>query len=159
MPVVLDTDHLSVLQWQEQPACTRLLARLDQLPPDDIATTIISFQEQIQGWLAYLSRARKPEQIVQAYSRLPVGIRPTRATQGQALSGGVTPTRFAPAMTETMVSRRKTLGAMHLGNARFRIPSHTLGDRKRDGPQASCRACRRWVRASGIPCGMAVVGQ
>src|SRR6184192_3936238 len=70
MPVVLDTDHLSVLQWQEQPACDRLLARLDRLPPDDMATTIVSFQEQIQGWLAYLNRARRPEQIVLAYARL-----------------------------------------------------------------------------------------
>ncbi len=70
MPVLLVTDHLSVLQWQEQPACDRLLERLDQLPPDDIATTIISFQEQIQGWHAYLSRARKAEQIVLAYARL-----------------------------------------------------------------------------------------
>jgi tRNA(fMet)-specific endonuclease VapC len=70
MAVLLDTDHLSVLQWQEQPACDRLLERLDRLGPDDIATSIISFQEQIQGWLAYLSRARKSEQIVLAYARL-----------------------------------------------------------------------------------------
>jgi tRNA(fMet)-specific endonuclease VapC len=70
MPVILDTDHLSVLQWQEQPACDRLLARLDQLAPDDIATTIVSFHEQVQGWLAYLQRARKPEQIVRAYAKL-----------------------------------------------------------------------------------------
>lgn len=62
--------HLSVLLWQEQPACEHLLARLDRLPPDDLATTIITFQEQIQGWLAYLSRARKPEQIVLCYARL-----------------------------------------------------------------------------------------
>lgn len=70
MPVLLDTDHLSVLQWREQPACDRLLARLDKLAPDDIATTIVSFHEQIQGWQAYLARARKPEQIVLAYARL-----------------------------------------------------------------------------------------
>src|SRR5579871_4703172 len=70
MPVVLDTDHLSVLQWSEEPASSRLLARLDQLPPDDVATTIISFQEQVQGWLAYLNRARKPQQVVLAYARL-----------------------------------------------------------------------------------------
>jgi tRNA(fMet)-specific endonuclease VapC len=70
MPVVLDTDHLSVLQWQEQPACDRLLTRLDQLAPDDIATTIVSFHEQVQGWLAYLNQARKPGQIVQAYFKL-----------------------------------------------------------------------------------------
>jgi hypothetical protein len=33
---------LSVLQWEEQPACDRLLERLDRLPPDDIATSIAS---------------------------------------------------------------------------------------------------------------------
>jgi tRNA(fMet)-specific endonuclease VapC len=70
LPVLLDTDHLSVLQWQEQPACDRLLARLDQLAPDDIATSIVSFQEQVQGWLAYLSRARSAAQVVLAYAKL-----------------------------------------------------------------------------------------
>jgi tRNA(fMet)-specific endonuclease VapC len=70
MPVVPDTDHLSVLQWREEPACSRLLARLNQLPPDDAATSILSFQEQVQGWLAYLNHARKSEQIVLAYAKL-----------------------------------------------------------------------------------------
>jgi tRNA(fMet)-specific endonuclease VapC len=70
--VLLDTDHLSVLQWEEQPACDRLLARLDQLPPDDVATSIVSFHEQVQGWLAYLNRSRKPEQVVAAYEKLEV---------------------------------------------------------------------------------------
>jgi tRNA(fMet)-specific endonuclease VapC len=72
VPVLLDTDHLSVLQWDEQPACERLLARLDRLPPDDIATSIVSFHEQVQGWLAYLNRSRKPAQIVAAYDKLEV---------------------------------------------------------------------------------------
>ena len=72
MAVLLDTDHLSVLQWQEQPACDRLLARLDQLPADDVATSIVSFHEQVQGCLAYLNRSRKPEQIVTAYEKLEI---------------------------------------------------------------------------------------
>ena len=48
------------------------MARLDRLPPDDVATSIISFHEQVQGWLAYLNRARKPQQIVTAYEKLEV---------------------------------------------------------------------------------------
>jgi tRNA(fMet)-specific endonuclease VapC len=68
--VLLDTDHLSVLQWQEQPACDRLLARLAELPADDIATSIVSFQQQVQGWQAFLNRARKPAQIIVAYAKL-----------------------------------------------------------------------------------------
>ena len=68
--IVLDTDHLSVLQWQEQPACDKLLARLDRLALDDVGTTIISFHEQVQGWLAYLKRAHKPDDVVRAYAKL-----------------------------------------------------------------------------------------
>jgi hypothetical protein len=49
--VILDTDHLSLVLRQ---AKCPFLDRLDQVPPDDVATTIVSFQEQIQGWLAYL---------------------------------------------------------------------------------------------------------
>lgn len=70
MPVLLDTDHLSVLEWKEQPACQRLLARLDALPPDDIATSIVSFHEQVQGALAFLKRAKTATQIVNAYCKL-----------------------------------------------------------------------------------------
>jgi tRNA(fMet)-specific endonuclease VapC len=70
LPVLLDTDHLSVLQWEEQPACNRLLERLDRLAPDDIATSIISIHEQAQGSLAYINRARKAEQIVRGYDKL-----------------------------------------------------------------------------------------
>jgi tRNA(fMet)-specific endonuclease VapC len=70
VPVLPDTDHLSILQWEEQPACDRLLKRLNQFAADDVATSIVSFQEQIQGGLAYLNRARKPEQVVAAYGKL-----------------------------------------------------------------------------------------
>ncbi len=65
--VILDTDHLSlVLRQAECP----LLDRLDQVPPDDVATTIVSFQEQVQGWLAYLQGARGDRQILRAYAEL-----------------------------------------------------------------------------------------
>lgn len=73
MPVLLDTDHLSVLEWPEQPACDRLLGRLDGLPADDVATSIVSFHEQVQGSLAYLNRARTSKQIVTAYEKLGSG--------------------------------------------------------------------------------------
>ena len=69
MPVVLDTDHLTLLQRQG-PEATHILTRLDRLAADDIAATIVSFQEQFQGWLAYLNKAGKPDQIVRAYREL-----------------------------------------------------------------------------------------
>ena len=70
MPVLLDTDHLSILQWEEQPACNLLRERLHRFPPDDIATSIVTFHEQVQGWLAYLNRARRHEQVIMAYAKL-----------------------------------------------------------------------------------------
>ena len=70
MLVLLDTDHLSVLEREEQPACDRLLDRLDRLHADDIATTIVSFHEQMQGSLVYLKRSRTPDQVVVAYLKL-----------------------------------------------------------------------------------------
>jgi tRNA(fMet)-specific endonuclease VapC len=70
MALLLDTDHLSILHRRSQPECDRLVARLDQHPADDIATTIVSFHELVKGWLAYLNRARTSEQVVRAYSEL-----------------------------------------------------------------------------------------
>ena len=55
---VLDTDHLSVLEWEDSRSTQRLLERLSLIAPDEAATTIINFEEQMRGWLAYLSRAR-----------------------------------------------------------------------------------------------------
>jgi tRNA(fMet)-specific endonuclease VapC len=70
MQFVLDTDHLSILQQESAPACARLLARLDQCPAEEVAVTIVSFQEQMQGWLAYLNQARNPSGILRAYAEL-----------------------------------------------------------------------------------------
>jgi tRNA(fMet)-specific endonuclease VapC len=53
--VILDTDHMSVLERREQPAVEHLLTRLAELAPPDVMTTVISYEEQMRGWLAYLS--------------------------------------------------------------------------------------------------------
>jgi tRNA(fMet)-specific endonuclease VapC len=52
--VVLDTDHMSVLERNTQPGSTTLRAHLAHLPPDEVVTTIISYEEQMRGWMAYL---------------------------------------------------------------------------------------------------------
>ena len=67
---VLDTDHLSVLEWADNSAPRRLLQRLSRISPEEATTTIITFEEQMRGWLAYLSRARTLAQQVEAYRRL-----------------------------------------------------------------------------------------
>ena len=68
--VVLDTDHMTLLEWGRSGEQRRLLTRLADLEPDEVTTTIISFEEQTRGWLAYLARTRTMNQQVEAYRRL-----------------------------------------------------------------------------------------
>jgi hypothetical protein len=70
MPVILDTDLLTVLQSGSQPACSILKQRLDQVSDADIYTTIITLQEQLRGWLAVLNRARTEKRLLSAYAEL-----------------------------------------------------------------------------------------
>jgi tRNA(fMet)-specific endonuclease VapC len=72
MPVILDTDLLTILQSGSQPACDKLKQRLDQVPDSDVFTTIISFQEQMRGWLAVLNQARTEKRLLSAYAELQV---------------------------------------------------------------------------------------
>jgi tRNA(fMet)-specific endonuclease VapC len=68
--IVLDTDHLSVLERSDQPGSGALRARLANLPPAEVVTTIISYEEQMRGWMAYLARTRSVAHQVEAYHRL-----------------------------------------------------------------------------------------
>lgn len=68
--VVLDTDHLSVLERRDQPEAMALRARLAPLPATEVVTTIISDEEQMRGWMAYLAQTRSVAEQVTAYRRL-----------------------------------------------------------------------------------------
>jgi tRNA(fMet)-specific endonuclease VapC len=67
--VVLDTDHMSFFERASEEA-RRLAARLAPLAPSDKATTVITYEEQVRGWLAYLAKARTLEQQIDGYGRL-----------------------------------------------------------------------------------------
>jgi tRNA(fMet)-specific endonuclease VapC len=68
--VVLDTDHMTMLEWGHRPDTQRLRARLSALPEEDVATTIITYEEQVRGWMAYLAQTRSVAQKIEAYRRL-----------------------------------------------------------------------------------------
>ena len=63
MAYVLDTEHLVVLQRRTQPAFAKLTERLRREDPSDIFVSVISFHEQMQGWLAFLNRARSASDV------------------------------------------------------------------------------------------------
>jgi tRNA(fMet)-specific endonuclease VapC len=68
--IALDTNHLSVLERSNQLGSGALRARLADLPPADVVTTIISYEEQMRGWMAYLARTRSVAHQAEAYRRL-----------------------------------------------------------------------------------------
>lgn len=67
---ILDTDHMTLLEWGSAAVGQRLHERIRALPPGEVATTIITFEEQTRGWLAFQARARTLEQQVNAYRKL-----------------------------------------------------------------------------------------
>jgi tRNA(fMet)-specific endonuclease VapC len=68
--IILDTDHLSILQHPQSPQKERLLAAMEQLVDGDFATTSISLEEQMRGWLAAINRARAVHNQLRYYERL-----------------------------------------------------------------------------------------
>jgi tRNA(fMet)-specific endonuclease VapC len=67
--IILDTDMLSIVQRGRGTAFEILSARLAQ-ESSPIFATIVSFEEQMRGWLAQIARARSMESQISAYSRL-----------------------------------------------------------------------------------------
>lgn len=66
---ILDTDHLSILQRggvNAQP----LLEKLKTVDSQQVAVSIISYEEQVQGWLTYIKKAKTIEKQVDAYQQL-----------------------------------------------------------------------------------------
>jgi tRNA(fMet)-specific endonuclease VapC len=62
---ILDTDHLSLIR-RNGPDGQRILANLDAHEDIEVATTVITFEEQTRGRLALLGRAKTIDQIVLA---------------------------------------------------------------------------------------------
>lgn len=63
MKYILDTDHITLLQRGH----LRLNQRLADLPQDQLATTVISYEEQVSGRLAIVRRTRSGAGKVEAY--------------------------------------------------------------------------------------------
>jgi tRNA(fMet)-specific endonuclease VapC len=68
--IFLDTDHISVLQYEGSPHAVALQARLEVLPPDEVATTVITVEEQMRGWLGLIHRYTDVHRQVEYYERL-----------------------------------------------------------------------------------------
>ncbi|NQV28138.1 MAG: hypothetical protein HQ518_27615 [Rhodopirellula sp.] len=67
---ILNTDHLWILQRQRGQESEALSHRIQQRAESRFFLTIISFQEQIQGWNAYIARAKDEDSVAQGYGKL-----------------------------------------------------------------------------------------
>jgi tRNA(fMet)-specific endonuclease VapC len=66
---LLDTDHLSLLERGNTESLP-LQKRLATVPADAVATTIVTYEEQMRGWLERAASANTPERLEFSYARL-----------------------------------------------------------------------------------------
>ncbi len=67
--IILDTDTLGIVQRASGHVYEKLLNRL-LAADDDVCVSIIRFEEQMRGWLAFIAKAKTSSQQVNAYARL-----------------------------------------------------------------------------------------
>jgi tRNA(fMet)-specific endonuclease VapC len=68
--IVLDTDHLSILQQPQSPLAERLYQSMSHSVDADFATTVVSLEEQMRGWLAAINRQKNAHAQTPYYLRL-----------------------------------------------------------------------------------------
>ena len=68
--ILLDTDHINALQTSEGAVYDRLLGNMMAASDQDFATTVITLEEQMRGWLAVINRTRHIHLQVLPYKRL-----------------------------------------------------------------------------------------
>jgi len=68
---ILDTDIFTLAELPDSPQYLHLHARILQLDSEDkVVTTIVTYEEQTRGWLAYAARSRDIPHQINAYGRL-----------------------------------------------------------------------------------------
>ena len=71
--LVLDTDHLTHIDSGSEAGAA--LKQLLEASHDEPATTIVSVEEQLRGWLSQIKSAKSAHQLIEPYRRRQVRIR------------------------------------------------------------------------------------
>lgn len=66
---LLDTDHMSLLERGSAEGA-RIRERLRTVPADEFATAIVTYEEQVRGWMARLARDSQPARQIEDYLEL-----------------------------------------------------------------------------------------
>jgi tRNA(fMet)-specific endonuclease VapC len=68
--IVLDTDHLSILEYPDSPQYDALTSAMVRSSDSTFVASAISVEEEFRGWLAAIRRARKVHKQILYYTRL-----------------------------------------------------------------------------------------
>jgi tRNA(fMet)-specific endonuclease VapC len=68
---VLDTDVLTLLQEGNPIVSEQYLLQ----PPNTVAITVVSVEEQLSGWYSQVRKAKRPDRLAWAYRRLSDNVR------------------------------------------------------------------------------------
>lgn len=116
MTHILDTDVFTLSELPDSPEYLRLHASVLQLADEDrLVTTIITYEEQTRGWLAYAAKSCDMSHQIKAYGRLKKHL--------QAYAGFEVLDFDAAAARE--FERLRTL-KLHVGSSDLKIAAITL---------------------------------
>jgi tRNA(fMet)-specific endonuclease VapC len=118
--IVLDTDHVNILQIGKGADYGRLIARMHASPDQEFSTTIITFEEHMRGWLAGIQRARDPAKQVWPYDQLLNLVRFFQAWEILRFS------ESAAATLENLRSQRIRVGTLDLKIASIALENNAL---------------------------------
>jgi len=129
---VLDTDILTLLRLTDPRVCQQVAAH----PPTELATTVITVEEQLRGWYTRVRRARKRDELAKAYQAL--------ADTAKALSG-----LAILSFTEPAIIRYEGLKSLKISisKADLRIAAITL----ENGSTLVTRNLRDFQQIPGLP--------
>ena len=68
--ILLDTDHVNVLKYPDHPRFASLTTQLNSSADQNVATTVMTVEEQMRGWLAFINRSDDVRRQVPAYQEL-----------------------------------------------------------------------------------------
>ncbi len=118
--IILDTDSLSLLDRERLLESSMLRKNLEKFPPDEIFTTIITFEEQMRGWLSFIAKSKNLEQQIYAYQKLHRFLESYRNTSVLDFD------EKAAAELEKLKSQKIRVGAMDLKIAAIAIANNAI---------------------------------
>jgi tRNA(fMet)-specific endonuclease VapC len=140
--ILLDTDHLSILNRPGTAAAEDLMARVEAASGERVTITIISVVEQFRGWAAAINRAKDVAEEIRAYAGL---------SQVVEILRGMTVVPFDAAAADELVrlrSRKPRIGSMDLKIAAIALARDALllSANLRDFRRVSGLRVEDWLR-------------